>query len=493
MVLQADMPAAVWGKAAPDTKIDVSFIDQSGKTLARMHAQTDSNGDFSGKLDRALPCGITGKLLFENADSKKEISDVLTGEVWLASGQSNMGYSVGAHEWPSHVVEKAREEVLNYEPNLRFFNVAREGADNPRKDLKGQWIVADYKTVRHCSAVAWNFAVEIHEQTDRPVGIVLSSIGGTPIESWVPQPAMDALPIADILRKRHENALKGYPEKKEAFDRAWAAWEKKYPTKALQQQNWPSRPREPYGPTHTGVPARLYNAMVAPLAPLSMRGIIWYQGENNSDRPQEYPALIKALITSWRANFGRELPFYYVEVANFKEPQKAPVEDRWTLIREAQAAALELPKTGVACAIDLGQADNVHYWNKKPVGIRLARMALADCYGLKDRWDETRCPAMDSFEIKDNRVILHIAYAGKGLKLRDGIQTPQGFAIRGKDGDWKWAGHVELGKNTITVWDDAITAPAAVRYAWAQNPLTSVENSESFPLRPFRTDKESEK
>jgi len=178
-----------------------------------------------------------------------------------------------------------------------------------------------------------------------------------------------------------------------------------------------------------------------------------------------------------------------VELANFKAAQKEPVEQPWTLLREAQAAALELPKTGVACAIEVGQADNVHYWNKKPVGERLARMALADTYGMKDAFVETRSPQLRDFKIEGEKVLLNFDHVGKGLRLRAGVAAPEGFAIRGGDGVWLWAEGVTLNDGSITVWDPRVKTPEAVRYAWAQNPKTSIENSEGFPLRPFRTDR----
>ncbi len=171
--------------------------------------------------------------------------------------------------------------------------------------------------------------------------------------------------------------------------------------------------------------------------------------------------------------------------------QTEPIED-WGLIRERQADVLELPKTGVATAVDVGQADNVHFWNKKPVGIRLARLALVNDYGMAKSFDSAGCPELEDFKIEGDKVYLKIRHAGKGLKLREGLDKPQGFAICAQDGKWVWADSVKLDKDVITVSDSKIKKPKAVRYAWAQNPYTSVENSDGFALRPLRTDKDSE-
>lgn len=491
MVLQSGIPAALWGKSAPQKWVEAVFLDETGKSLARMRAQCDERGLFRGQLDHALPANVNGVLIFRDGQDEKRISDVLTGEVWLASGQSNMGYSIGAKEWPASVVEQAREEVKAYAPTLRFFNVPREGADTPQYISKGTWSVADAASVRFCSAVAWNFAVEIRARTGNPVGIVLSSIGGTPIEAWISKASLEKCKAWPAISARHESAMADYPKKREAFETQLTRWLAQYPTKKEQDKHAAQRPKEPYGPEDKGVPTRLYNAMIAPLRFLTFRGIIWYQGENNADRPGEYPELIQTLIRSWREYFGREVPFYYVELANYKAPQKDPVERPWTLIREAQASALELPKTGVACAIDVGQVENVHYWNKKPVGIRLADMALVNEYGMQSAFVETRSPQLRDYQIQGAKVILHFDHAGKGLRLRPGTATPEGFVIRDARGEWLWAGNVFLKGDTIEVSDPRVSTPAAVRYAWAQNPKISVENSEGLPLRPFRTDRES--
>jgi sialate O-acetylesterase len=231
--------------------------------------------------------------------------------------------------------------------------------------------------------------------------------------------------------------------------------------------------------------------MIKGLEPYTVAGVIWYQADGNSGLYQEYPALIQALIKAWRREWNAELPFYYVEMNNMWEPQQQPVENGHNLgpTREAQEAALLLPKTDVVAAIDLGDAGaitNPHFWNKKPVWQRLANEALEQIYGLP--LGEVHSPEFESFTVAGGKVRLKFRHAG-GLRTRDHGPV-KGFAIRGASGAWVWADGKIEGRD-IVVWSSQVPAPAAVRYAWAANPVISIENGEGLPLRPFRTDKDA--
>jgi sialate O-acetylesterase len=278
------------------------------------------------------------------------------------------------------------------------------------------------------------------------------------------------------------------------FQTALAAWRKE--DDAAQAEHKPEPPRPPFpSPTpaephgrSAGNPSFLFNGMIAPLVPFGLRGVIWFQADGNMGHPQDYGLLIKTLINDWRAQWKRELPFYYIEMNNMDDyPQKDPVQvNKLSLIREQQQAALELPGTGVVCSIDVGlPVPEPHFPNKKPVGDRLALLALNDLYNQKGL---VRSPAYKDFRIEGDKVRIHFTDAD-GLRIIPGHPFA-GFAIKGGTGDWVWAqGRIE--GNSALVWSDKVPQPVAVRYAWAMNPVISIENGAGLPLRPFRTDTES--
>jgi sialate O-acetylesterase len=486
MVLQSGRPAALWGRAAPRSPVSVTFLPDKGGPEVSLKTVADDNGRWSGRLP-ALNAGTRGVLHIMGDGNERVIQDVLAGEVWLGAGQSNMGFSMGAANVPKEIQEAEKRYADREFPAIRLFNVAREGEDAPRDDVNGEWVVISSENARHFPAVAWYFAQTLHEELNRPVGMIVSSIGGTPIESWLPADTIAETSMAKAIHARHLKALQGWETRMPDYENKLASWKEKYPTVQLQHKHNASKPREPYNPKDKGAPSHLYNAMLHGLAPYTISGIIWYQGENNSARPGEYAELVRAFISRLRKNWGEELPFYYVEIANFKAPQREPVEGGFAFIREAQAGALLLPKTGVATAVDLGLADEAHYPNKKPLGQRLAGMALADVYHVTS--GDSRSPELAGFKIEGNSVRLRFKHAG-GLRLRG--DSLKGFAIRGDAGAWMWAeGRIEGGE--IVVWNKAIPSPVAVRYGWADNPVLSIENSRGLPLRPFRTDSDGKK
>ncbi|XHR31250.1 MAG: sialate O-acetylesterase [Chthoniobacteraceae bacterium] len=482
MVLQSGQPVACWGWANPGEKIRVAFTDPAGKQLAQAQAVA-ANGEGRWSLQLPpLPQGSVGKLTIQTDHGEtKTIDDVLPGEVWLASGQSNMTRKVGTADFPKEVAVLARTEAAEARGSIRFFTVVQGGADAPRNETPGKWVVVTPETVVNCSAVAWNFAAKLNRDLKAPVGIILSGYGGTPVESWVPEEALDATLASMPVWKRHANLLASYPEAKAKYDQTFAAWEATNPTPELQKQNAETKPRAPYCETDSRAPVRLFNGMIYGLAPYTLQGVLWYQGEENSSRSQEYGELIQALIKSWRGFWGTELPFYYVELANTHKPQQKPSEDGWGFIREAQQAALKLPKTAVATAVDLGNGE-IHPWNKKPVGERLAAIALSDVYG---KAIPSRSPQFTSFEIQGSVIRVKFDHA-EGLRAR-GDGSVAGFAITGNGTDWKWADAKIVGES-VEVSSKEIPSPTAVRYGWASNPVLSLENQYGLPLRPFRTD-----
>ena len=483
MVVQRDKNVIVWGKAGEGEKVIVDFRGETFMTEAK-----------DGKWMVTLRPGKEGGPFEMMVQGKNEIRlhNILVGEVWLASGQSNMSYLVQTANVPAEQLAEAKAMAASHNPAIRFFMVKTRGIDEPQDDAVGQWTVATPDTVGRCSAVAWYFAVRLHEKLNVPIGLLIPAVGGTPAEMWIPKPAFDATSVASAIRARHaERLAHTTPEMVAKFNADLAAWSAANNTPELRAQNAKSRPKDPYSVATAPIPSRFYNTMVHGLEPYPMRGVIWFQADGNAGHPEEYGELIKALIKSWRANFHAELPFYYVEMNNMWEAQDKPVgtERNMGLIREAQEAAMELPKTGVVAAIDLCVAhDNPHFPNKQPVGDRLANLALSEVYGLP--MGTVNSPAFAGYAIEGNKVRLRFKYAD-GLHAR-GDGAVKGFAIRGAKGDWAWAeGKIE--GNEIVVWNSKVPEPVAVRYAWATFPIISVENNAGLPLRPFRTDKESPK
>jgi len=491
MVLQAGKVDAVWGWADPGDQVHVVLLDASkSKTIAEATATAGSDGRWITHLS-PLTSGEAGVLDIKTGKGQeKSIADVLVGEVWLGSGQSNMQYVIQAPATSPEVgaavaqnLKVARQEADSYHPSIRDFLVPQNASDKPQDDVVGAWRVLDSSNVGKCSAVAWNFAVALHEKLNVPVGIITSSVGATNVEAWQSTEALKSTETGRRALDKSAKLLAQYtPEKQKQYDAAMAAWNASTP------KDLAKKPPELYSPTYRKVPSRLYNAMIHGLEPCTMRGVIWFQSETLLF-PYDYGEVFASLVKSWRQEWGEELPFYYVEMNNWHEKQTTPIQidpkDWWSILREEQQSILKLPKTGVATAVDLGDVLDPHFPAKKPVGQRLAGMALADVYQIGDP-AKARSPEYVDDQIEGGKVRLHFKYAD-GLCLISG-DALKGFAISGGDGKWVWADGKIDGQD-IVVWSDQVPNPKAVRYAWADNPILSVENGAGLPLRPFRTDK----
>lgn len=484
MVLQAGRETAIWGWADADSVVDVAFVSDEGKEVAKVQVKADASGRWMGHLPKVVT-GSAGTISIKTGDgAEKTISDVLVGEVWLGSGQSNMDFTVGAYNVPKPMQNEQMAYADTITPQIRLFKVKGSGADVPLDDVEGEWLVTTSENVRHFPAVAWYFARTLQKNLDSPVGMIVSAVGGTPVSAWLPREALDETPASQAIWQRHEKALDGYQERLAAYNEALAKWKETYPTSQLQQKFRASAPKEPYSPTHKVVPTRLYNGKLHGISPYTISGFLWYQGEQDANHSGEYPELVRKLVHVLRTDWKEELPFYYVELAAYMDPQKEPVEDGWALIREAQSGVLELPKTGVASAIDLGMAEDVHPPYKDVLGGRLARLVLNEVYGKNI--NGSRSPAFEGFQVEGNKVRIRFRDA-EGLRSKNETAA-SGFAIREEGGEWKW-GDFLIENDEVIVWNDAVEKPVAVRYGWASNPFLSVENGEGLPVRPFRTDK----
>ena len=389
------------------------------------------------------------------------------------------------------ILAEAQSNATEAQGALRYFAVRGKFTDDPLDDVQGKWIVAAPDTVGGCFALSWNFAVTLHHKLHVPVGVIDSAIGGTAVEPWTPLPELEKSTAGPTAIERYKKKMDAVaPEIKTKFETDMADWTRRFPTPELQQQNLATKPV--LAEKIPNMPARLYNGMIHGLEPYTLKGFLWFQGDGNFGNPQEYGALIQTLIRAWRSHWHDDtLPFYYVEMQNYHKPQENPVEPNpMSLIREAQQGALQLPHTDVAASLDQGIDKpnyEAHFPNKKPLGERLAGLALNNLYGQPGL---VHSPAFKSYAVNGKEVRLKFDYAD-GLRLR-GDAGLRGFAIRSADGDWVWA-QGKIDGQDIVLWNDQVPAPAAVRYAWAFNPLLSVENSAGLPLRPFRTDTGSDK
>ncbi len=465
MVLQAEKPVAIWGKASPGETVTVDVLDADGTVISSANVDAKPDKTWSVLLP-AVPAERTVTVRLTGSESgEKTLSDVLIGEVWLLSGQSNMRWTVAKSE------DADQEIAAADHPQLRLFTVKQNPAGAPLGNLNGEWQVCTPESVGDFSGAGYFFGRDLQKALDQPVGLILSAVGGTPIQAWIPRDAMDANPETAHIQTDYDAYFALPPAKREKARGTWI-----------------------YGAKSEKGPGFLYNGMIHPLIPFTLRGIAWCQGEANDredkwDGPSLYHTLFPMLITDWRERWGEgDLPFIYVELANFMASPKDPVDSgaliNWAFIREAQASALTLPNVFAVSAIDVGEADDIHYKDKQTVGQRLALAALGQVYEQAE--SPTLSPRYESHTIEGNKIRLKFANAEGGLTTDDG-QSPSAFAIRGEDGEWKWA-QTEIDGGDILVWHDEIPAPTAVRHAWASNPDVNVYNEAKLPLMSFRTD-----
>ncbi len=448
MVLQRDLPVPVWGWADAGEEVTVTLGDQSKKVTA------DAEGRWQVKLD-VLKANAEGQTLKVSGKNTIELKDVLVGEVWICSGQSNM-------EWPLQATLNANEEVAaaNH-PQIRLFNVPGHITSPVAKDTcPGNWQICEPSAAAGFSAVGYFFGRRLQDELKVPIGLVGSNWGGTLIEPWTSPAGFQSVP-----------ELKAIADQVAAY---------KEDTKV-----------------EGGSPSAIYNAMVHPLAPFAMRGAIWYQGESNGGEGESYYHKTQALVNGWRELFNPDLAFYWVQLANFQNPNDNPEGgDGWAKLREAQRKALNIKHTGMAVIIDIGEAGDIHPRNKQDVGSRLAQWALNQTYGKKDI---VPCgPLYKSHKVEDSSIRVSFDHVGGGLVVgkKDGL-TPlqivkdgklERFAIAGADKKWHWA-EATIDGVDVVVKSSEVAEPVAVRYAYSMNPTgANLYNAEGIPASPFRTD-----
>jgi sialate O-acetylesterase len=475
MVLQADMKVPIWGWADAGEKVTVTVGDQ------KVEATADSGGKWQVRL--AAMKAAAGPLEMTVAGKNTlKLTNILVGEVWVCSGQSNMEWSVKSSKDPEKEIAEAKY------PGIRLFMVTKATSDKPLTDCKGQWVECSPETVPPFSAVGYFFGRMLHQDLGVPVGLIGSNWGGTPAESWTSRETLDADADLKAIVARYQQQIDNYSKAKEDWektkDKKIADW--KAAVEKAKAENKPL-PREQRGPsdplTSQNRPSNLYNGMIAPLVPFAIRGAIWYQGESNAGRPVEYRKLFPAMITDWRKNWGEgDFTFLFVQLANWMARKDEPAESGWAALREAQTMTLSLPKTGMAVIIDIGDAKDIHPKNKQDVGKRLALAAEAGTYGKTVVYSG---PMYESMKVEGDKVRLKFKHIGGGLVAKGDKLT--GFAVAGEDKKFVWA-DARIDGDTIVVSAKDVAKPVAVRYAWADNPECNFYNKADLPAVPFRTD-----
>ena len=471
MLVQQGIRIPVWGKADPGEQVTVTLGDDTAEAVA------DDDGRWLVSLPKQKAGGpldmtISGK------DGGLTVSDILVGEVWVCSGQSNMQFGLASSNNAEAEIAAAKY------PEMRLFTVERTVATEAQEDCTGSWSVCSPETVAGFSAVGYFFGRELHTTLGVPVGLIHTSWGGTPAESWTTQSTLESDPDFTPMLERWANIEKDYPAAKAAHDAAMAEWQAAAEKAKAEGKPEPQKPPAPMDPMHAHRPAGLYNAMIAPLIPYAIQGAIWYQGESNASRAYQYRKLFPAMIEDWRRAWDQgAFPFLFVQLANWRETKADPEPSDWAELREAQVITLGLKNTGMAVIIDIGDAKDIHPRNKQDVGKRLALNALANTYGKRIPYSG---PIYKSMKAKGDTVEIKFTRTDGGLVAKDGGAL-QGFAIAGEDQKFVWADAVIEGEKVV-VSADGIEAPVAVRYAWADNPICNLHNGAGLPASPFRTD-----
>jgi sialate O-acetylesterase len=468
MVLQRGMSVPVWGMAAPGESVKVTLNGQTRSTTA------GADGKWMLRL-RKLKAGGPYEMRIQGTNALT-IHDVLVGEVWLGSGQSNMAFTVSkkAAYYAGMLDEDKEIASANY-PTIRMFTVKEKKSYTPLEDVSGEWKVCSTETVPGFSAVGYLFARDLQQRLHVPVGILTVAYGASTAEAWVPREAVAADPQMKPMLDRFD-ALEDFYKTHPGATTAEAP----LPPQTINGRSVrPGPMRDPVEDQHE--PTVLFNGMLHPVIPYGIRGAIWYQGESivgGKEGLTLYPHVMETMVTEWRKLWGEgDFPFYAVQLPALKNVSNNP------LVREGQAQILTLPNSGLAVAIDVGDPDNVHPKNKAPVGERLALIALAKVYGRKLEFSG---PRYISMKTEGHAIRIRFAHVDGGLVARDG--PLKWFQIAGENQQFVDA-EATIEGDSVLVKSDKVSTPVAVRYAWANYPIgCNLFNAAGLPAAPFRTD-----
>lgn len=427
MVIQRESVVPIWGWNSPgwEVKINTSWDTVTVRVI------TSNTAQWKAEL-KTPKAGGPYTITLQSGNEIKTITDVLSGEVWLCSGQSNM-------EWPMAISDgKALIPAIN-DPAIRLMHIPKSGSATRQERGEGQWTVCDKNTISNFSAVAYFFGKKLNTELNVPIGLINASWGGSNAEAWTPNERVVDDPVLAEAAKKHEVNM----------------W-------------WPNEP------------GTIFNSMITPLVPFKIGGVIWYQGESNTAYPQTYKQLMEALIIGWRKEFKTEFPFYYVQIAPFSE---YGVENSATRVREQQVKMLQIPKTGMVVISDhVDNVKDIHPVSKKPVGERLANMALSEVYGKKGIAYLT--PLYKSMKVEKDKIRVMF---GNVASLVSTGGAPTEFMIAGEDKKF-YPAKAKIEGNTVVVSAKEVKRPVAVRFAWGNGSIPNLFSSEGLPVSVFRTD-----
>ncbi|MEO0475700.1 MAG: sialate O-acetylesterase [Planctomycetota bacterium] len=493
MVLQQEMPIRVWGWAKPGAKVEVSLA--KGKDAIGDSAAAGKDGKWMVELSPLKADGNPLTMSIKGDGGSVEFKNILMGEVWICSGQSNMEWSVARCANPQEEVKNANH------PTIRLFNVPQHIKQNtPQKDAQpAKWQVCSPQTVGNFSACGYYFGRALSKELGVPIGLVGTNWGGTRIEPWTPPVGFEQVPklkhIGDAIAKLDPTTEEGQFER-EIYLRRVSDWLAKSARQLEEGKEIGSAPQMSLNPP--GGATQIYNGMVAGLTPLSARGVIWYQGESNAGDGLRYDHLKEALVKGWRETFQNDdLSFYWVGLAGFgRGHTNQPGGGGWGPVREGQRRALRLPNTGMAVTTDIGHPSDIHPKNKQDIGARLALWALAKNYGKEVTYSG---PMYKSHEVKGNTIVVQFDHVGSGLTvgtkggshLMDPVKFAdskalEAFSLRDEAGKWHWA-KATIDGDTVVLTSDKVAKPTAVRYAYDSLPKVNFYNKEGLPAVPFTT------
>ncbi len=494
MVLQRDIPAKVYGTADKEKSVKVSIAGQTVTVKVR-------NGEWSAKLKPMKAGGP--HVLKVVGQNTIQLKDILVGDVWLCTGQSNMAGMLRSYiAFNNGMFEEFKNLPGDYHNDkIRLMTVGSVATDEPQSEISVQqaWVPCNPDSALDFSVTGYFFGKFLQPEVGVPIGLIKSAIGGTGVISWTD---------LDVM-KGNTVARRAYLDPYERLNTAWpenkARWEKRlneWKAGKAAGEKVGRQPQMPEGPEHPKRPAAYFNGMLHPLQQFAIKGAIWYQGENEANRElgEAYKTTFPLMIESWRNAWGQgDFPFIFVQLAAFKKVEEKPVDHPWARLRDAQTYTWKnVPNTGMAVAIDAGLTTNIHPPYKELVGKRLAAQALSLAYGKKG----IACgPLFDSASFKKGKAYLEFGYSGQGLAAKKVTLDPygeapytlsanklEGFTVAGKDRVFFRANARITGKNTIEVSSPDVKEPVAVRYAWEAFPLCNLFNKDGFAASPFRTD-----
>ncbi|HEX3797373.1 MAG TPA: sialate O-acetylesterase [Verrucomicrobiae bacterium] len=512
MVLQQEAKLPVWGWAAPGETVTVTFAKQKRSAVA------GSDGKWRVDLEPVNPASEPARLTVTGKDNTIVCDDVLVGDVWIVSGQSNMEFGLQNDSRGKEAIASATDS------QIRMFFVpwatalqprTNIGSNMPPSPLNGKWLVCSPEVMaanwawHGFSAVAYYFARDIQGATKHPLGMIATYKGGTPAQAWTSVSGLEEDEHLTHYVAEHQKLVEHFETAKLEFPKLRADWEiarRQWKTNSdiakanghpLRENSAPKPPTDPDGGFNA--PGNLFNGMVAPLIPYAIKGVIWYQGEGNGNNIREgaeYAYVFPRMISDWRAQWGQgDFPFLYVQLPNINGRARSPSEGSWAWVRDAQFKTLSLPNTGMAVTIDVGEAENLHPPDKIYVGQRLALAARHIAYGEDVAYSG---PIYEAMKVEGNQIRLTFKHAESGLMIgtpppnAEGKIIPpgdelQGFGIAGDDQKFVWAKAV-IENGAVVVHSDEVEHPAAVRYDWAQNPFGNLYGKNGLPASPFRTD-----